>query len=158
MPKSQITPADLLVALHKIESNACDLKTVMNATTLCFAEKQVYSQEVLANVIQQLVDVTPIPTLFMRTVIQSVTMYNKLSPFVLTIMKRLIEKQVWKSPKVWEGFIKCCQRIKPISQEVLLELPAQQLVDTFKLAPDLKEHLHKHINNLNANEVINFKK
>ena len=38
------------------------------ATNLCFAEKTIYTQEVLAVVLQQLLEQTPIPTLFMRTV------------------------------------------------------------------------------------------
>ncbi|GLV37948.1 Symplekin [Carabus blaptoides fortunei] len=46
----------------------------MKATSLCFAEKQVYTQEVLAVVIQQLMDINPLPTLLMRTVIQSLTL------------------------------------------------------------------------------------
>ena len=40
----------------------------LSATNLCFAEKTIYTQEVLAVVLQQLLEQTPIPTLFMRTV------------------------------------------------------------------------------------------
>jgi symplekin len=53
---------------------------------------------------QQLIDVTPIPTLYMRTVIQSVTMYPKLTGFVLIMMQRLIGKQIWKYPKSNIGY------------------------------------------------------
>lgn len=53
-----------------------------------------YTQEVLAMVIQQLMDQTPLPMLFMRTVIQSLSMYPKLLGFVMNIMQRLISKQV----------------------------------------------------------------
>jgi symplekin len=120
---------------------------------LCFNEKQIYTQEVLATVMQQLIDVTPIPTLYMRTVIQSVTMYPKLSGFVIIMMQRLIGKQIWKYPKVWEGFIKCCQRIKPISHQVLVQLPQGQLSEVFQSAPDLKEHLCKHVSTLNPQQV-----
>ena len=38
------------------------------AVSLCFAEKTIYTQEVLAVVLQQLMDKNPLPTLFMRTV------------------------------------------------------------------------------------------
>ena len=120
---------------------------------MCFNEKQIYTQEVLATVMQQLIDVTPIPTLYMRTVIQSVTMYPKLSGFVIIMMQRLIGKQIWKYPKVWEGFIKCCQRIKPISHQVLLQLPQAQLNEVFQSAPDLKEHVCKHVSALNPQQV-----
>ena len=39
-----------------------------SAINICFGEKEVYTQEVLAVVIQQLIDISPLPTLFMRTV------------------------------------------------------------------------------------------
>jgi symplekin len=106
---------------------------------------------------QQLIDVTPIPTLYMRSVIQSVTTYPKLTGFVMIMMQRLIGKQIWKYPKVWEGFVKCCQRIKPVCHQVLLQLPPAQLKEVFTIAPDLKEHVCKHIQSLNPQQVkINF--
>jgi len=46
---------------------------------------------------QQLMELTPLPVLLMRTVIQSVAMYPKLIGFVMNIMQRLIMKQVWWS-------------------------------------------------------------
>jgi Symplekin tight junction protein C terminal len=64
------------------------------ACTLCFAEKAIYTQEVLAIVMQQLMDMNPLPTLLMRTVIQSLAMYPKLIGFVMNILQRLIVKQV----------------------------------------------------------------
>jgi len=63
------------------------------ACNLCFAEKSIYTQEVLAVVMQQLMDMNPLPTLLMRTVIQSLAMYPKLIGFVMNIMQRLIIKQ-----------------------------------------------------------------
>ena len=40
-----------------------------SASSLCFAEKTIYTQEVLAVVLHQLMEMNPLPTLFMRTVI-----------------------------------------------------------------------------------------
>ena len=64
------------------------------ACNLCFAEKSIYKQEVLLLVMQQLMDMNPLPTLLMRTVLQSLAMYPKLIGFVMNIMQRLIGKQV----------------------------------------------------------------
>ena len=69
---------------------------VFLATNMCFAEKNIYTQEVLALVMQQLMDLPTLPTLLMRTVIQSLAMYPKLIGFVMNIMQRLINKQVQK--------------------------------------------------------------
>ena len=143
--KSPLSPADLLIALHSIDASKCDIKTVIKATSLCFAEKNIYTQEVLAVVIQLLVEQTPLPTLFMRTVIQSLSLYPRLVGFIMNILQRLILKQVWKQKKVWEGFIMCCQRTKPQSFQVLLQLPVPQLKAVFSSSPDFKTQLQHHL-------------
>ncbi|KAH7971705.1 hypothetical protein HPB52_002362 [Rhipicephalus sanguineus] len=142
---SPVSPAELLVALHNIDPSKCDVKTVIKATSLCFAEKHIYTQEVLAVVMQQLMEQSPLPTLLMRTVIQSLSLYPRLLGFIMNILQRLITKQVWKQKKVWEGFIKCCQRTKPQSLQVLLQLPAEQLRNVFQVSPDLQQPLVQHV-------------
>ncbi|XP_032870398.1 symplekin [Amblyraja radiata] len=142
---SPLTPGDLLIALHNIDSNKCDMKSIIKATNLCFGERNVYTSEVLAVVMQQLMEQSPLPMLLMRTVIQSLTMYPRLGGFVMNILSRLIMKQVWKYPKVWEGFIKCCQRTKPQSFQVLLQLPPTQLTNVFEKCPELREPLLTHV-------------
>ncbi|KAF7997379.1 hypothetical protein HCN44_005656 [Aphidius gifuensis] len=149
---SPITPADLLIALHTIDLNKTELKTVMKATSLCFAEKQVYTHEVLGVVINNLMEMNPLPTLLMRTVIQSLTLYPKIIGFVMNILQRLILKQVWKQPKVWEGFVKCCERTQPQSFSVILQLPPQQLSEALKMSPELKIPLISHVDGLADNQ------
>uniref|UniRef100_A0A8C9DZV2 Symplekin n=1 Tax=Phocoena sinus TaxID=42100 RepID=A0A8C9DZV2_PHOSS len=142
---SPLNPGELLIALHNIDSSKCDMKSIIKATNLCFAERNVYTSEVLAVVMQQLMEQSPLPMLLMRTVIQSLTMYPRLGGFVMNILSRLIMKQVWKYPKVWEGFIKCCQRTKPQSFQVILQLPPQQLGAVFDKCPELREPLLAHV-------------
>ncbi|XP_061698280.1 symplekin [Syngnathoides biaculeatus] len=142
---SPLTPGDLLIALHNIDSAKCDMKSIIKATNLCFGEKNVYTSEVLAVVMQQLMEQNPLPMLLMRTVIQSLTMYPRLCGFVMNILSRLIIKQVWKYPKVWEGFVKCCQRTKPQSYSVLLQLPHAQLSSIFERCPEMREPLLIHV-------------
>ncbi|RWS16735.1 symplekin-like protein [Dinothrombium tinctorium] len=145
MYQSPLTPAELLIALHNIDPSKCDMKTIIKATSLCFAEKNIYTAEVLAVVMQLLMDQNPLPTLLMRTVIQSLSLYPRLIGFVMNILQRLILKQVWKQKKVWEGFIKCCQKTKPQSFQVLLQLPAAQLQAVFAASPDFKPALQQHV-------------
>ncbi|XP_071524729.1 symplekin isoform X1 [Panulirus ornatus] len=149
---SPLTPVDLLVALHLIDSDKCDVKTVIKATGLCFAERSIYTAEVLAFVLQQLMEQPSLPTLFMRTVIQTLTHYPKLLGFIMNILQRLISRQVWKQRKVWEGFIKCCQRAGTQSFTVLLQLPPTQLADVFTSASDLHTRLISHIATLTENQ------
>jgi symplekin len=47
----------------------------------------------LAIVLQQLIDVSPLPALLMRTIIQTVHKYPKLTGFVMGLLARLITKQ-----------------------------------------------------------------
>uniref|UniRef100_A0A8C9U2G6 Symplekin scaffold protein n=1 Tax=Scleropages formosus TaxID=113540 RepID=A0A8C9U2G6_SCLFO len=91
---SPLTPGELLISLHNIDTSKCDMKSIIKATNLCFAEKNVYTSEVLAVVMQQLMEQNPLPMLLMRTVIQSLTMYPRLGGFVMNILSRLILKQV----------------------------------------------------------------
>ncbi|KAM6970016.1 symplekin [Aplochiton taeniatus] len=142
---SPLTPGELLIALHNIDSTKCDMKSIIKATNLCFGERNVYTSEVLAVVMQQLMEQSPLPILLMRTVIQSLTMYPRLGGFVMNILSRLIVKQVWKYPKVWEGFVKCCQRTRPQSYSVLLQLPATQLTTVFERCPEMREPLLQHV-------------
>ncbi|XP_075704540.1 symplekin isoform X2 [Rhinoderma darwinii] len=150
---SPLTPGDLLVALHNIDSSKCDMKSVIKATNLCFSARSVYTSEVLAVVLQQLMDTTPLPMLLMRTVIQALGMYPRLGGFIMNILTRLIYKQVWKYPKVWEGFIKCCQRTKPQSFSVLLQLPPPQLHSVLQTSPDLRDPLLAHVRTFTPNQL-----
>lgn len=144
-----LTPSELLVTLHTLDPAKIELKFVVKATSLCLAEKERYTENVLAIVLQQLVDITPLPKLLMRTILQSHTLYPRLSGFISNLLQRLIPKQVWKEKVVWEGFLKCCQRLKPASFPVMLMLPPPQLKDALNTCPELRQPLVEH-----ANEVI----
>ncbi len=65
----------------------------------------------MAIVLQQLVDVVPLPALFMRTVIHTANRFPKLikSGFIPNILTNLVRKQVWQNSTLWEGFMRCCK-------------------------------------------------
>jgi symplekin len=48
-----VTPTELLVALHAIDTSQVELKLIVKATSLCLAENEVYTHEVLGVVMQQ---------------------------------------------------------------------------------------------------------
>uniref|UniRef100_H2YTL8 Symplekin n=1 Tax=Ciona savignyi TaxID=51511 RepID=H2YTL8_CIOSA len=145
---SAVSPTELLIALHTIDQSKADVKFVIKATSLCFAEKSIYTSEVLVTVINHLVEMPVIPTLLMRTVIQALITYSRLSGFVMNVLQRLIMKRVWEQTKVWEGFIRCCQRMKPQSFQVLLQLPPAWLSNVFETFPDMREPLLQYVNKL----------
>merc|ERR1712107_357883 len=134
-----------MIAIHNIDTTKCDMKTIIKATGLCFQEKSVFTMEVLTIVLQQLMEQKDIPLLLMRTVIQSVALYPNLIGFTMNILQRLIVKQVWKQKMLWEGFIKCCERTKPQSFRVLLQVPPTQLRLLLDSAVELREPLLEHV-------------
>ncbi|CAO1338910.1 unnamed protein product [Diamesa serratosioi] len=150
---SPITPVELLVALHQQDKSKVELKSIVLATSICMSEKEIYTQEVLGVVIQQLIDIVPLPTLLMRTVIQSLTQCPRLSGFVLNILDRLILKQVWKQKVIWEGFLKCCQRLQPQSMVVLMKLPIATLQDALYVCPELRSPLLEYAKDISATQM-----
>lgn len=96
-------------------------------------------------------DINPLPTLLMRTVIQSLATYPRLIGFIMNILQRLIVKKVWHQKTQWEGFIKCCQKTKPNSFEVLLQLPPEQLEDVLNQCPEMRTPLLDYV--LSVTEV-----
>ena len=46
---------------------------------------------------------------------------------------------------MWEGFIKCCQRTKPQSFAVLMQLPVPQLIEALQICPELLVSLKEHL-------------
>uniref|UniRef100_A0A7I4D0A7 Symplekin n=1 Tax=Physcomitrium patens TaxID=3218 RepID=A0A7I4D0A7_PHYPA len=141
-----LTPAEVLISLHGIDPHrdSVPLKKVMDACATCLQQRTVFTQQVLAKVLNQLVEQTPLPLLFMRTVIQAVHSFPSLESFVMEILSRLVSKQIWKLPKLWTGFLKCAHQTKPKSFHVLLQLPTAQLEDALKGFPSLKEPLAAH--------------
>lgn len=114
------------------------MKFIIKSITICLAEKEIYTYEVLGIVLQQLVEMTPLPKLLMRTILQSLVAHPRLSGFVTGLLHKLILKQVWKQKLIWDGFLKCCQKLQPQSMGVLIQLPVQQLADALTIAPELR--------------------
>lgn len=121
-----VTPAELLIELHNIEPTTA----ASSAIRACFEMKSVYKQEAVAQAIHQLIAKTVVPDLFMRTVHLARIFFPELEKYLSeTVMKRLIEKQVWKNALLWEGYLLYCAQVKEKSLKVLLTLPVAQLKD-----------------------------
>ncbi|KAG9453394.1 hypothetical protein H6P81_006298 [Aristolochia fimbriata] len=146
-----LTPAELLIAIHGIdpERDGVPLKKVMDACSACFEQRQVFTQQVFAKALNQLVEQIPLPLLFMRTVIQSIGVFPALVDFIMEILSRLVSKQIWKYPKLWVGFLKCTLQTKPQSFSVLLQLPAAQLENALNRNPALRAPLVAYANQSN---------
>lgn len=60
-------------------------------------------------VLNQIVNQTNVPSLFMATVINCVKKYPEMAVNIVNnILYRLIQKEVWKNNYLWDGFVLCC--------------------------------------------------
>ncbi|KAI3934754.1 hypothetical protein MKW92_015340, partial [Papaver armeniacum] len=100
-----LSPAEVLIAIHGIA-----LKKVMDACNACFEQRQVFTQQVLSKVLNQLVEQIPLPLLFMRTVLQAIGAFPALVDFIMEILSRLVAKQVQHTeiPKVMGWVLEVC--------------------------------------------------
>ncbi|KAF9462864.1 Symplekin tight junction protein C terminal-domain-containing protein [Collybia nuda] len=148
-----LTPAELMVLLHDSEKEI-GLKSAIEAIGICFSMTDVFRSEILAVVMQQIMDEPVLPVLFLRTVIQAVTTYKSLVGFVsTTLLSRLITKKIWTNPPLWEGFIRCAKVIAPASFGALLQLPKDQLRELVDKQPSLKSGLRDYVTKKATNKA-----
>ncbi|CAI9775880.1 unnamed protein product [Fraxinus pennsylvanica] len=151
-----LTPAEVLVAIHDIipDRDGLPLKKITDACSACFEQRTVFTQQVLAKALNQMVDQTPLPLLFMRTVIQAIDAFPTLVHFVMEILSKLVNKQVWRMPKLWVGFLKCISQTQPHSFSVLLQLPSPQLENALNKYSNLRSPLSAFVNQSNVRSSL----
>lgn len=141
-----VTPAEVLVTLIDLSSNKStkkvSLKKLKYMIIFCIRENRaVYSRGVLSAALKQLVERTPVPRLFMLTVIYTLQLYPEAAGFAVEILGRLVSARVWEDDQLWQGFIICAEKTQPGSLQVLLGLPAEQLARVLEAKPVLRPRL-----------------
>ncbi|KAG0234403.1 Symplekin tight junction protein C terminal-domain-containing protein [Mortierella sp. GBAus27b] len=140
-----MSPSELLIELHAMEDTV-GWKSACEAMDICFNHPELYKSEIIAVVLQQLLDRPTIPSLFMRTVIQAITLYKNLVGFVNSmILAKLVQKKIWTRPVLWKGFVRCAKMMQPTSSSVLATLPKPQLKEVLSMEPMLKEPIDAYI-------------
>jgi len=127
--------------LIQANPNPSQVRLLIQAVQTCIAERSVFSQEVMAATLQLLVEQEPLPKLTVRTIMQSLTLWPRSVEFVMNIVQRLLAKQVWSTPPLWQGVVKLLHQAMPVSFPVLLQLPRPQLLDALELQPEFREKL-----------------
>ena len=143
-PSPPLPPAHLMLYLHELPSDGSrgvSLKQAIEAVQTCIAEKSIFTMQVMADALQLIVHLDPLPLIFMRTTIQALLYHPLLAEFTMGLLRHLISRQIWTFPRLWTGFIKCCQQGLPHSLPVLLSLPAAQLAEVMEQQPDLRPQL-----------------
>lgn len=68
----------------------------------------------------------------------------------------LLTVQVWKSKQLWDGFIRCCIKLRPQSYQVLLQLPPERLESVFQREPSIRAQVRRHVENFSSAQVSSF--
>ncbi|THD24101.1 Symplekin [Fasciola hepatica] len=134
------------------------LQDILHACRVCFAERRLFTQERLSMAIGQLLEQPVLPTLFMRTVMQALALHPRLAGYVINVLVRLIRKQVWKSKQLWDGFIRCCIKLRPQSYQVLLQLPPERLESVFQREPSMRAQVRRHVENFSSAQRVHISK
>lgn len=137
-----MTAPELLVALHALDpaKDSIPLKRILEAVSLCFTPglHDVFPPDMLAVALQQMVEQSPVPLLFMRSVIQTAHIAPQLHGFIIDLLSKLVLRQIWKTDaRLWEGVLRCAKQLAPRSFAVYLQLPAAQLKEALSQSPDL---------------------
>eukprot|EP00035_Acanthoeca_spectabilis_P031294 m.13457 g.13457 ORF g.13457 m.13457 type:complete len:1013 (-) comp4664_c0_seq1:146-3184(-) len=135
-----LSPSEFLVTLH---SRAIGVLDAVKAVNRCFDKRyaKVFTHEVLAVSLQQLVDQTPLPVNLMRTMIQALTAVPRLKGFIVSLLIRLSTKDIWTNEKMWKGFVRLCLMTAKESYDIVLNLPKAQLEAAAGFEPKLKDDL-----------------
>ena len=147
--RAPLSPSELFVALHEVDpaTPGVGLRKIIAACGACFERGDVFGAETLASAMSRMVEMHPLPLLFMRTVIQAETAWPSLREFTIGVLRSLARRKVWRfDKKIWEGFARCAKRAAPRSFPVLCEMPEAPLLELLKKFPALVEPLRAYVN------------
>ena len=60
-------------------------------------------QETLSFALTQIIAQEPLPLMCMRTLMQAIVYWPRITEFVMELLKTLIMKKVWLQPRLWAG-------------------------------------------------------
>ena len=147
--RAPLSPSEIFVALHEVDpaQRGVGLKKIIAACGACFERPETFGAETLASAMSRMVEMHPLPLLFMRTVIQAESAWPTLREFTIGVLRSLARRKVWKlDAKIWEGFARCAKRAAPRSFPVLCEMPEAPLLELLKKFPALVEPLRAYVN------------
>ncbi|KAL7425087.1 hypothetical protein Q5752_000775 [Cryptotrichosporon argae] len=145
----KMTPADLLVCLHREtgDDKQPALKQTVEAIGICFSMTTVFRSDVLATAMQRIVDLpAALPVCFVRTVIQAVTTYKSLVPFIANnVLPKLVARRVWDAAQLWDGVVRLVGVLGHASFGAMMQMPVEQIRDVVDKKPTLRQPLKAYL-------------
>ncbi|KAL7676559.1 hypothetical protein ACOME3_002811 [Neoechinorhynchus agilis] len=151
------SPSELFFKLHTIapfaDSSPNRIKNILAATKLCFNRSSIFKDSVLLETIKRLMELPNAPFLLLRTIIQTINTNQHLIKDIMTLLDSfIVEKRLWEYPKLWEGFIKCCQICQPHSIPLLFRIPTTELARILQKEKNLAVGLWAYLNDINLTD------
>jgi hypothetical protein len=146
-PGFPLSPEELLIQLHVLRGpNGTDMiKECVAWVGMMFDDpsKGLLKTDVLYPALVQLVQTSPLPLLFFRTLILSSTHLKAMEPYVLSLLSRaeLMDAKVWSDQRHRLGFVNTCEKLLPHSASLILNLPLDKFEAVIALKPTIKEAL-----------------
>jgi len=82
----------------------------------------------------------------MRTAIMATKSFRTLGSYVSTsLLSRLVQKEIWREPRLWDGFALCANLTAPTSFGAMLQLPPPQLLELVTKQPSLRDPLRDYL-------------
>lgn len=159
--KFPLSPEELLVQLHlaRLPNGAEALKEAAGWINMLFDDpsQAILKPDVLFPALISIVQTTPLPVLFFRTLLISINRLKAMESYALTLLTRpeIMEKNVWADDRHRIGFINACEKLLPGSISLVLNLPLDRFENVLKVKPTIKEAIRLRIQ---AGQVIPFDK
>jgi len=132
-----LLPADLMLAIMNIPtSEEVTTQNLIDATELCFERKDMFTKDVLVQVISDALSQETLPRLLMRIMMQCMEKQPQIKPYIAQALSQLVDLEIWNvgDNDLWVGFIICAAKLATPAYPILFRLPPDQLSDAIKLS------------------------
>lgn len=117
-----LTPNDIYYAIHYFT----DIHNSLSISQIIVTKKEVFNEQVSIYAINKMEE-SALPPLFMRTVIVSLINFPGLKKFVVDLMFRLVRLEIWKFPRLYDGFQRCLTMLGSACCEVVMAMPEDKM-------------------------------
>lgn len=119
-----LSPEEIYLNVHYFK----DIKKSLHITQLISKKKEIFNISVCKYCILEM-EKKSLPPLFMRTVIISLINFESMKDFVLSLMFRLVQNQIWNNKQLYSGFVKCLSFLGNSAFEIIMCMPEDRMKD-----------------------------
>lgn len=146
-----MTASELLVAIHRIQTNNVDETTTLMQNIDVLLEQLTHSKDSIASAIDTLLDDDILPVTLFHTVVRTNQSYPALGGFVSNVILKVVQKRPWNDDRnLWPHFIHCAAATVPhsylavltaLTREEFLELINDPAFQNLNIVSTLKEYI-----------------